>query len=146
MGMNKFTEAEVFELRNNSYVEKVSTSSITYTKSFKEYFILKHNQGIQPMEIFRSADFNPTMLGRSRINNASSRWRRQALRESGLKDTRKDNSGRPRTSDLSEVEELNLLKNQVAYLKAENEFLKKLEQAEREAIWKANSKQKKNSK
>lgn len=146
MGINKFTEAEVIELRQNSYVEKVSTSSITYTESFKEFFILKHHQGIQPMEIFRSAGFNPTLLGSSRISNASSRWRKQAMRESGLKDTRKENSGRPKTRNLSEAEELKLLKNQVAYLKAENDFLKKLEQAEREAIWKANSKQKKNLK
>lgn len=145
MGVNKFTETEVNQLQRNKYVKKVSSSSITYTTEFKEYFIFSYGQGIPPVEIFRNAGFNTAVLGQSRISNASSRWRKQALRPSGLNDTRQENSGRPHKQDLTDAEELILLKNQVTYLKAENEFLKKLKQAEREAIWKVNSKKKKNS-
>lgn len=146
MGINKFTTSQITELKKNPYVKKISESSITYSETFKELFILKYQQGIQPIEIFKKAGFDPLLLGQSRISNASYRWKKQTQRASGLKDTRSNNNGRPRTKDLSDTQKLELLTNQVAYLKVENEFLKKLEQAEREAIWKANSKQKKNLK
>lgn len=145
MGMNKFTPQEVADLKLNPYVERVSQSSITYTQEFKELFILKHNQGVPPIAIFRESGFDPAILKNRRINSASQRWRKKAQDGLSLEDERPKHSGRPRMRKLTVEEELKRAKAEIAYLKAENDFLKKLEQAEREAIWKANSKHKKNT-
>ncbi|MFI3604314.1 HTH domain-containing protein [Vagococcus fluvialis] len=146
MGINKFTTEEIEELKQNPYVKRVSSSSITYTKEFKELFVLKHSEGQLPHQIFSDAGFDITVLKQRRINTASHRWRKKAKQGESLEDLRLGNSGRPRHKELTEKEELKRLKAEVAYLKAENDFLKKLEQAEREAIWKANSRSTKNSK
>ncbi|MFI3686089.1 HTH domain-containing protein, partial [Vagococcus fluvialis] len=146
MGINKFTTEEIEELKQNPYVKRVSSSSITYTKEFKELFVLKHSEGQLPHQIFSDAGFDITVLKQRRINTASHRWREKAKQGESLEDLRLGNSGRPRHKELTEKEELKRLKAEVAYLKAENDFLKKLEQAEREAIWKANSRSTKNSK
>lgn len=146
MGTNKFTSEEVKALKLNPYVKRVSSSSITYTQEFKELFIFKHSEGELPHQIFKDAGFDPLVLKQRRINNASYHWRQKVKNGESLKDSRLGNSGRPRLKELTEEEELKRLKAEVSYLKAENEFLKKLEQAEREAIWKANSQSKKNLK
>ncbi len=45
----------------------------------------------------------------------------------GLAETRgKGSSGRPRTKNLSDTDKIKRLETQVAYLKAENDFLAKL--------------------
>ncbi|MEQ7219390.1 HTH domain-containing protein, partial [Vagococcus fluvialis] len=52
MDINKFTTEEIEELKQNPYVKRVSSSSITYTKEFKELFVLKHSEGQLPHQIF----------------------------------------------------------------------------------------------
>lgn len=146
MGINKFTPQEVTNLELNPYVQRVSQSSITYTQAFKELFILKDNQGMMPTEIFREAGFDPAILKAKRIDSSAQRWRKKVINGQSLEDERPGNSGCPKTKNLTVEEEFKRMKAQIAYLKAENDFLKKLEQAEREAIWKANLKHKKNTK
>ena len=45
MSINRFTEKEIEQLRNNPNVKKVSEKAITYTKEFKEYFIREYMKG-----------------------------------------------------------------------------------------------------
>ena len=144
MGINKFTSEEIKELKLNPYVKRVSVSSITYTQEFKELFISKHSQGELPYQIFNEAGFDTSVLKQRRIDSVSYQWRQKARRGESLEDTRLGKSGRPRLKGLTAEEELKRLKAEITYLKAENNFLKKLEQAEREAIWKADSPSKKN--
>lgn len=146
MGINKFTNKEVEELKQNPYVKRVSNSSITYTKEFKELFVFKHSEGQSPHQIFSDAGFDISVLKQRRIDTASHRWRQKVKQGKDLEDSRFGKSGRPRHKELTGEEELKRLKAEVTYLKAENDFLKKLEQAEREAIWKANSRPTKNLK
>jgi hypothetical protein len=57
------------------------------------------------------------------------------LRPEGYEDTRKNNSGRPSTKELSDAEKVKRLEQKIEYLKQENEFLKKNIQMDREASW-----------
>jgi hypothetical protein len=69
------------------------------------------------------------------------------LRSEGFEDTRKGNSGRPITKNLTDSERISRLEHEIRYLKQENEFLKKIEFLDRQAEWKEKQKQhrKKNS-
>lgn len=126
MGVNYFTVAQVSELKDNPFVIKVSQKAITYEEGFKDIFIKKYNEGLNPTQIFRDAGFDTSVIGQKRISNFDSRTRKQAQRIEGFKDTRKDNLGRPRTKELTQDEEIEQLKHRNDILKQENDFLKRV--------------------
>ena len=134
MSKKLFTEIEIEKLKNNIYVKEVSQKGITYTDEFKTLFIAEHMNGRLPREIFEDAGFEIEMLGQERINSASKRWRK-AYKESGelgLRDTRKTNSGRPLTKELTLERQLARKEAEISYLRAEVEMLKKIELQERQ--------------
>jgi transposase len=128
-----FTDKEIKNLSNNSYVKSLSTKGITYTDEFKRIFISESEKGKLPRQIFEENGFDVDIIGIVRVNRAAYRWR-AAYNESGvlgLRDTRKDHSGRPTKRELS-LEEKNVkLEAQIQLLRAENELLKKLDMMER---------------
>lgn len=73
-------------------------------------------------------------MGATRIRKASNRWRAafQEQGPAGLTDARKHASGRPLTRELSLEEIYARLEAKMKWLEAENEFLKKLDQLERQ--------------
>lgn len=134
MSNKLFSDEEIDILSKNKYVKSVSKRGITYTDDFKTLFIAEYNKGYLPTQIFIDAGFDVNILGNHRIYSASKRWRK-SYRESGeleLRDTRKFNSGRPLSRELS-VEEIIAKKDaEIAYWKAEAELLKKIELKERQ--------------
>ena len=68
------------------------------------------------------------------------RLKKQTQRVEGFKDTRKDNSGRPSTKELSLEEQIERLKHKNKVLQQENDFLKRVRFINRKQI----SKQSKN--
>ena len=148
MSKTIFNDEQLIELKCNPYVKRASNRNITYTNEFKEHFINCYNQGVSPLVIFTDAGFNVDVLGRTRINESSKRWRRQSKRVEGLKDTREGNNrgGRPKTKFATPEERIKHLENKLKYLEAENELLKKLDVLERKAIANAKLKHEKNSK
>ncbi|KAA2301442.1 hypothetical protein FY526_25005 [Clostridioides difficile] len=134
MSKKCFTTQEQDQLRRNPYVKNVSAKAITYTDAFKERFIQEYSQGTLPREIFQEAGFPIDVLGATRIRKASNRWRAafQEQGPAGLTDGRIHASGRPLTRELSLEEKYARLEAKMKWLEAENEFLKKLDQLERQ--------------
>ncbi|MFJ7640752.1 IS3 family transposase [Peribacillus sp. NPDC097225] len=135
MSIKTFTEKEMKSLLKNPNVKAVSPKGITYTDDFKRYFIAQNQAGKLPRDIFEDSGFDIEVVGMYRVQAAGKRWR-SAYRKNGLEglnDTRKGNSGRPRERDLSIEEKYARLKAQVNLLKAENELLKKIDLAGKEA-------------
>ena len=144
MSVNRFTSKQIEELRKNPNVKNVSDKAITYQDHFKEHFINEVNKGKLPRVIFEEAGFDVSYLG-NRYTKAASRWKQQANRLEGLKDTRKGASGRPRTKDLSQEEIIERQKAEIDYLKQERDFLLELKRLERQAIKKQKLSQKTSS-
>lgn len=127
MSKKLFTDKEIKALSNNPYVKSVSSQVITYTD------IAEMGNGTLPRQIFEENGFDPEVLGKVRINRATSRWR-AAYKESGvfgLEDKRKDNSGKSTKKELSLEEKNARLEAQLQLVRAENELLKKLDMMER---------------
>lgn len=135
MGKNHFTEEQVYELRKNPYIEKVSSKTITYTKEFKERFEAEYRAGKLPSQILADMGIDHKVLGHRRKNSLVQRIKMYELRPEGFEDTRKNNSGRPSTKELSDTEKIKRLDQKIEYLKQENEFLKKNIQLDRETSW-----------
>ena len=144
MSIHYFTDEQVKALRQNQNVKRASRKAITYTKAFKEYFLIENVKGKLPKEIFESAGFDVDALGMSRIRSSGKRWRQQQKRLEGVKDTRKGGSGRPRTKHLSKDEIIERQKTEIEYLKQERNFLLELKRLERLAIKKEKLSLKKN--
>lgn len=133
MTKRMFTEEQIEALSRNPYVQKVSAKAITYTDEFKVHFLAEWEKGKPIVRIFEEAGLSVEVLGEKRIYTFSDRWRK-AYQEKGLagvRDTRRDSSGRPRLAELSTEEKLRRAKQEIALLKQENELLKKIDFAER---------------
>jgi transposase len=133
MPKKHFTEEEINKLSTNPYVKSVSPKSIMYTDEFKRIFIAEYVNGKLPRQIFEENGFDVEVIGIVRVNRAASRWR-TSYKESGvlgLRDMRKDNSGRPTIKEPTLEEKNARLEAQIQLLRAENELLKKLDMIER---------------
>lgn len=135
MGKNHFTEEQIRALRKNPYIQKVSTTSITYTMQFKEKFKEEYRNGKLPSQILADMGIDHRMLGKKRKDGLVARMKLYESRPEGCEDTRKNNSGRPSTKELTDIEKIRRLEQKVAYLKQENEFLKKNIQMDQKANW-----------
>ena len=133
MGVHYFSDEQVEELRMNPYVDKVSNKAITYSETYKQYFIHELNQGKFPTQIFREAGFDTQVLGKERIQSFSRRVRKMAERIDGFTDLRTQHSGRRSTKERTPDEEIAYLKHQVALQKQQIDALKKMNFIHRKA-------------
>ncbi len=127
----KFTNEEVLELRKNPNVVKCSQKATTYSKDFKLRAVKQYLvENLSCAEIFRLAGFNISVLGRNIPKDRISDWKYiyRTQGETGLSTERRgaNSPGRPKIKGLSEKENMERLEAEVAYLKAENVFLKQL--------------------
>lgn len=135
MGKTYFTEEQQSKLLKNTYVQKISAKSITYTREFKEKFEEEYRGGKPPSQILNDMGLDYRILGKRRKDSLVARMKLYELRPEGFEDTRKNNSGRPTTRQLSDAEKIKRLEQKIAYLNQENEFLKKNNQMDRQANW-----------
>jgi hypothetical protein len=131
-----FSEDQIEELRKNPYVKNVTRKAITYTDEFKEIAVKSYQSGETPRNIFLDNGFEISVIGIKRAGTSLVRWRKMSQRVDGYTDMRHTNSkGRGRNEPRSPEEEVAYLKDKLEYLEQENEFLKKLRAAERQAMW-----------
>lgn len=136
MSIKIFTEKNINKLSTNQNVKNITTKGITYTDKFKQIFILENDKGKFPKAIFEDHGFDIDVIGKDRVESAAKRWRKAYKEEGlhGLKDTRKEMSGRPSEKELSIEQKYERLNAQNKLLKAENEILKKIDYLERRLI------------
>lgn len=118
-------------LEKNPSILKVGDKQISFTKKFKESAILDYKNGKTPGEIFLAAGLDPKLFLDDYCCNSILRWI-AAIEKHGatalIEERRgKKASGRPRGSATSKRPKTQAqLEARLAYLEAENEFLKKL--------------------
>lgn len=98
-----FDEKTIELLKQNKYVVRVSDKSITYSDEFKRLFIDEYLKDKLPKVIFKEDGFDIEVLGVKRYEQAAARWLKAYNRDGiiGLRDTRKENSGRPIDKELT---------------------------------------------
>ena len=75
MARGMLSSAEMDVLKKNPYVEDVNRQRILYTYEFKCFFMEQYLAGKRPVDIFRQAGVDASMLGEKRIERATARWR-----------------------------------------------------------------------
>lgn len=123
-----FTDVQVKKLNKNKWIKKITNKGITYTDDFKYKLVNEcENYKKFPKDVFRECNIDPEIVGESRIRNCAYRWRIQLNNTGEIKDTRKENEGRPLEKELSDKEKLERAEAKIKLLEAENELLKKNE-------------------
>ena len=128
MSKKPFTAEEIIILRQNPFTYKVTNSTLSFTKEFKELFITEYNAGVIPRQILANHGYDPEILGDRRIWGISQHLRAQYEEAGGSFSGCNTVSRRAKNPDklLSEKDELKRLRLEVDYLKQEIEFLKKI--------------------
>lgn len=129
MSKRIFTKEEIESLRKNNNVVKCSERSISYGKDFKIEAVKEYEEGSTGRDIFNRAGFNLEIIGSDAPKSALKRWNKIYRKKgvAGLEiDSRGRNYGRRKTKEVIEKDKIKRLEAQVAYLKAENDFLVKL--------------------
>ena len=122
--MGKLSESDKKTLLSNSYVKKLTDSHVVFTTKFKTLALQKYFEGNSPANIFTDLGINTSLFLPEFPKKSIARWKKIFLEEGveGLEDEKrgKSSSGRPSQSKFKSLEE------EVAYLREENDFLKKL--------------------
>jgi transposase-like protein len=137
MSKQMFTQQQIEKLLANENVLRCSPKSVTYTKQFKTRAIHLYQQGLFPVEIFTQAGLDSNLIVKNQPKECLRRWKTIAKRNGldGLSEVRGKNSkkgGESKTKDLTDADKIKRMEIEIAYLKAENDFLAKLRAKRRE--------------
>jgi transposase-like protein len=123
---NKFTEAQIEELRSNRYVRSVGERFVFFTDEFKRlYWQMHEEEHLMPVEILRKLGVNYHTLGVSRVRGLTQGIKRQLGQATELTDAASAR-GLTKPRERSPEQETERLRAENEYLRQENEFLKKI--------------------
>lgn len=136
MAKKSFTENEIKQLKCNPNIVEVNKNSITYLPEFKVKAVKGNLEGQSPSSIFIDNGFDLDIIGKNIPRKRLYTWRK-IYDESGelglLVDSRGKNRSKMDSKQLSVEDKLKKAEAKINFLEMENEFLKKLDELERQA-------------
>lgn len=127
-----FTQEEITLLEKNIYTYKVNESMIKFTDDFRDDFWRLYLTDMSVKEIFRTLGYNPELLGTKRIDGFVYNLRKELLtdeqRLNSISITSKVRRPPSDTkySDMKSKEAIKSMEIELAYLRQEIDFIKKL--------------------
>ena len=134
MANRSLSKEQIIDLLKNPNVVKCSSKSISYNQSFKVWAVKQYeNRGLTGTQIFKEAGFDLDVIGLTTPKEQLRAWRK-IYKNKGLVGLERDGrgrtkgclQGRPKSKGITDAYKIKYLETQVAYLKAENDFLAKL--------------------
>jgi len=116
MHKKTYTHEQIGKLSKNKNIAHCGSTKVRYANAFKQAAIKQYNEGLSAVEIFQNAGINLDIIGKYAPNHRMNQWR-SALR------LNLDKEANPLDRPHNNIE---MLRSQVAYLKAENHFLAQL--------------------
>ena len=125
---NKFTDEQIEYFKHNRHVKNVGRSFVYFNDGFKEQFWrMYHEENLLPQEILLRLGVDYDMLGRKRVEGMVQNLKKKYA--GGIAEDRR----KKRKTDLTRERQVSKLRAEIEYLRQENEFLKKIVSAGREA-------------
>ena len=128
--MGVFTEEEIKILSTNIYVKHITCFQIQFSDEFKRIVYEEKCKGKRVREILKEHGIDPELLSRKQIERLSCMVNKLANRATGFKDLRHERIPKPEEQSETTIKQLT---HEVAYLRQQVEFLKKLRMADLEA-------------
>lgn len=116
----QFTNEQMKILLKNPNVEEISSNTVKYTSAFKQLALKLNQKGISPKQIFKDAGFDLNIIGKNAPQQCIGNWKHKEklAKNTNIKYLEKQ-------SKTNKILKSVLEENK--YLKAEIEFLKKLQ-------------------
>jgi hypothetical protein len=130
MSKKRFTEEQVFALRENSNVERASNLSVSFTEDFKRKAYGELLTGKPMWQIFQEHGIDTAALGPVRVLKFEQFVKECAKRGDGFKKRNRWHAERIESGDMIAAKRVKSLENENAYLRQVVEFLKKIQQAD----------------
>jgi len=125
---NKFTAEQYEYFKRNRHVKNIGSSFVYFNDSFKEQFWqMYHEEMLLPQEILLRLGVDYDMLGRKRVEGMVQNLKKKYA--NGIAEDRR----KKRKTDLTRERQVSKLRAEIEYLRQENEFLKKIVSAGKEA-------------
>jgi len=126
--MAHFSESDKKLLIKCPHILKVTDSKVTYSPNFKIHAVEQNLKGIPAKRIFKDAGINITIFGFDYAKKCIQRWRRvhERLGVKGLEEEQRGKGSTGRPKKTYNPNDIKSVKERLAYLEAENDFLKKL--------------------
>ena len=105
--------------------KKITASNIQFTKEFKIKSIKQYKLGISPIDIFVEAGIDLSDFNQNYANKSVLRWIATA-QEYGLNKIDQERRGLGSSGRPSNGKKFKSLEEEIIYLRAENDFLKKI--------------------
>lgn len=130
MSKKKFTEEQMYALKENPCVERVSQLSVSFTEDFKRKAYEELLSGKAMWQIFQDHGIDTEALGPVRVMKFQQFIKMCAKRGDGFKKRNRWHTEKIESSESIAVKRVKSLENEVAYLQQVVEFLKKIQQAD----------------
>ena len=131
MSKKHFTDEQIFALKDNPCVARVSPLSVSFTEDFKRKAYKELLSGKPMWQIFQEHSIDTDALGSVRILKFQQFVKDCAKRGDGFKNRNKWDGKKNKDDETGK--HFKSLENEVAYLRQTVEFLKKIRQADSEA-------------
>lgn len=122
--MGKLSDADRKFLLSSPFVEKITESHVVFTAKFKAKVIKMYFEGISPIDAFNNLGIDPSLFHPDFPKKSVARWK-SIFFEYGYEGFEQENRGKGSTGRPKHPK-FNSLEEEVAYLREENDFLKKL--------------------
>lgn len=134
--MAELSDSDRKHLLKNKHVLKVLGERVVYTPEFKIHAVQESLRGKLPSEIFRDAGIDISLFRDDYSKDTLKRWKKvhKTRGKQGFKEELRGKNSKGRPKNKFDPDDFESMKERIAYLEAENEFLKKLRALEEQYI------------
>jgi transposase-like protein len=132
MAVKLFSDGEILELKASRYVVEATERFVYFTAEFKQLFYEGYRSGKKLKRIISELGIDPEILGMSRIYGLRGHILQEVKRGKGFSDLR-NSPFKDRASELSPEEKIARLEHELAYMRQELAFVKKIVAANQDA-------------
>ena len=133
--MREYSTKEKKLLEANPYTFKVTKNHLFFTSEFKEAFWTAYKAGMAPRKIIEDLGYDLSIFGQKQIDSITQRIKAQAFSPSGFRQgidrtrRKKNELLIPKSTDEEQQPVLKAIYNELAYLRQEVDFLRKIVRA-----------------
>jgi transposase-like protein len=126
--MGMFSESEKKRLLSSKWVVKVTKNHVVFSPEFKSKVVQLHLDGYSPSDIFSKFEIDTSLFLPKYPAKCLERWKKTYLKKGakGFKEETRGKGAKGRPKKKFDPTDTQSLLKRLAYLEAENDFLKKL--------------------
>lgn len=127
MAYRDFTEEERLVLLSNRFTRSASGHFLKFTDEFNDLFMMRHEQGIKPSQIFKDCGYDINIIGHKRVEDYYARLKStKAYKDKKYQEFLLRDMAQTEYSSMPPLKAIEAMQTEITYLRQEIDFLKKI--------------------